>query len=146
MDLKLNRRKNENFFRTGVYATGPDYKEIKRQQEIAKRVPIKAIPNHKEMGLAPTLHEQAWREVQAYIHNCALRMGLPDTVGMYGLAVPNNMNDKAEYICSLDVKESNLIDSDVPPPPKVGKGTGMVEVDQKMARNRMLRDMYGRGR
>lgn len=142
MRFKKERRKGENFFRTGAYATRDEYKEIKKRQRVVSAAPVKRIPNHEELGFESTWKKQMMRELQEYVHSCALRHGLPQIVGLYGITEPNNMNDKAEFVCSLDVQET--LDGEAPNKENFvhgGTAGGVANVDPAMAQRRYQYEM-----
>lgn len=106
--MEKTKRKGEEFYRTGVFIREDDYREILEMTEIAKRVPVKRIKGAERKGLMPTMHRQAWHEVQCRINECAMKMGLTEMEGKYGLA------KNGEFILGEDTTPVRKIY--VPPP------------------------------
>ncbi len=75
--------------RLNIFATEEEAKKIKELHKIAQNTPVIALSMAHGLNSGGFAGE-AWTELKKYVHECALKHGLPEIEGFYGFDGENN--------------------------------------------------------
>lgn len=70
--------------KTGKFATKTEVKRLQKLLKVAQNTPVIALTSSDALN-GRDLASMAWKRVQEACHKCALRHGLPEIKGFYGL-------------------------------------------------------------